>query len=201
MNGEQIFFEKIKIFSDFHMPRWDDLPEIDLYMDQVISVTDKYLGAFSASGEPVLTPSMINNYVKNRVIPPPEKKKYKREHLAKLLVICVLKPTMEISAIADIMQISEKLYGTQKMLDTFSEMYEKRLCSLARETAAAIKGHEHTEELFCAIATEYALKAGTEKAISHLAYAAFRKEEPAEKSEKKKEKAKEKAPAEEKQEQ
>ena len=204
MNGEQIFFEKIKIFSDFHMPRWNDLPEIDLYMDQVISVTDKYLGVFSATGEPVLTPSMINNYVKNRVIPPPEKKKYKREHLAKLLVICILKPTMEISAIADIMEISEQLYGTQKMLDTFSEMYEKRLCALARETAASFKGHEPSEELFCAIATENALKAGTEKAIAGYAYNAFRREKPdekSEKSEKKKEKAKEKAPAEEKQEQ
>jgi len=208
MNGEQIFLEKIKIFSDFRMPRYNDLPEIDLYMDQVISVTDKYLGVFSASGDPVLTPSMINNYVKNGVIPPPEKKKYKRDHLAKLLVICILKPTMEIAAISDIIERTEKLYGVQKMLDTFAEMYEKRLSALAREIDGSIEKSKKTEDVFCAIATENALRAGTEKIIAGYAYAAFRKEEPeekadkpekadkkTEKTEKKKEKSKEKSPA------
>ena len=199
MNGEQIFLEKIKIFSGFHMPRYEDLPEIELYMDQVISVTDKYLGVFSASGEPVLTPSMINNYVKNGVIPPPEKKKYKREHLAKLLVICILKPTMEISAISDIIERSEKLYGTQKMLDTFSEMYEARLSALAKEIIASLEKNKKSEDVFCTIATENALKAGAEKMLAGYAYAAVKKEEPeekaekSEKAEKKKEKNKEKS--------
>ena len=195
MNREQIFLEKIKIFSDFHMPRYNDLPEIELYMDQVISVTYKYLGAFSASGDTVLTPSMINNYVKNRVIPPPQKKKYNRDHLAKLLVICILKPTMEISAISDIIERSEKLYGTQKMLDTFSEMYEKRLSSLAHEIGSNLKKTENSEDIFCSIATENALKAGCEKIIAGYAYDVVRKEdaeEKPEKSEKKKEKTKDK---------
>ena len=212
MNGEQIFLEKIKILSDFHMPRYEELPEIELYMDQVISVTDKYLGAFSASGDPVLTPSMINNYVKNRVIPPPEKKKYNRDHLAKLLVICILKPTMEISAIADIIERNEKLYGSQKMLDTFAEMYENHLSALAHEVGASLKKSDNSEEIFCSIATENALHAGCEKIIAGYAYAVVRKEEPEEKPEKaekaekkdrpekpekKKEKSKEKAKTEE----
>jgi hypothetical protein len=199
MNGEQAFLEKIKIFSDFHMPRYDDLPEIELYMDQVISVTDKYLGALSASGEPLLTPSMINNYVKSRVIPPPEKKKYSREHLAKLLVICLLKPTMEISAISDIIEKSEKLYGTQKMLDTFAETYEKRISALAREISAELKKSGETEDILISVATENALKAGPMKTLAHFAYFAVRKEEPEEKNEKaekKKEKNKDKTKSE-----
>ena len=193
MNGEHVFLEKIKIFSDFHLPRYAQLPEIELYMDQVISVIDKYIGAFSASGDPVLTPSMINNYVKNRVIPPPEKKKYGRDHLAKLLVICLLKPTMEISAIADIIENSEKLYGTPKMLDTFAETYEKRLSALAAEISSLLKKSGNGEDVFFAIATENALKAGPMKTLAHFAYSAVRKEEPEEKSEKKKEKNKDKA--------
>ena len=196
MNGEHVFLEKIKIFSSFHMPRYAELPEIELYMDQVISVIDKYIGAFSASGDPVLTPSMINNYVKNRVIPSPEKKKYNRDHLAKLLVICLLKPTMEISAIADIIANSEKLYGTAQMLDMFAEMYEKRLSALALEISALLKKSGNTEDVFFSIATENALKAGPMKTLAHFAYSAVRKEEPeekAEKPEKKKEKSKDKA--------
>ena len=196
MNGEHVFLEKIQIFSDFHMPRYSELPEIELYMDQVISVIDKYLGAFSASGDPVLTPSMINNYVKNRVIPPPEKKKYSRDHLAKLIVICLLKPTMEIAAIADIIENSEKLYGTPKMLDTFAETYERRHSSLVGEIGSVLKKSGNSEDIFIAIATENALKAGPLKTLAHFAYAAVKKEEPqekAEKPEKKKEKSKDKA--------
>lgn len=74
MEKEKNFLSKIKSFKDFNMPRWDDLPEIDLYMDQVISVTDKLLSSLSVEDTPILTPSMINNYVKNRIIPPPVKK-------------------------------------------------------------------------------------------------------------------------------
>ena len=184
MNGEQIFLEKIKFFSSFHLPRYAELPEIELYMDQVISVTDKYLGAFSATGDSVLTPSMINNYVKNRVIPPPEKKKYGRDHLAKLLVICLLKPTMEISAIAEIIEKSEKLYGTPKMLDTFAETYENRLSALAKEISSSLKKSGNSEDAFIAVATENALGAGPMKTLAVLAYSAVRKNEPAEKEEK-----------------
>ena len=117
MEKEQNFLSKIKSFKNFNMPRWDDLPEIDLYMDQVISVTDKLLGSLSVENAPILTPSMINNYVKNRILPPPVKKKYSREHLAKLIIICIMKPIMEISAIADIMTRNEALFGTAQMLD------------------------------------------------------------------------------------
>ena len=193
MDQEQIFFEKIKALNNFHMPRWKDLPEIDLYMDQVISVTDKYLGAFFSSGDPVLTPSMINNYVKNEVIPPPCKKKYSREHLAKLIVICILKPVMEISAISYIMKRIEKLYGVQKMLDSFSEGFEKRIFSLVPEIESAFDENVNNEEVLCSIATENAIKAGTEKIMANYAYMAFYKEPPAEKSDKKKEKAKDKS--------
>lgn len=66
MEKEKNFLSKIKSFKDFNMPRWDDLPEIDLYMDQVISVTDKLLSSLSVEDTPILTPSMINNYVKKQ---------------------------------------------------------------------------------------------------------------------------------------
>ena len=186
MNREEIFLEKINTFSDLRMPRWNDLPEIELYMDQVITVTDKYLGAFSVSGDPLLTPSMINNYVKNGVIPPPNKKKYSREHLAKLIVICILKPVMEISAIACIMEFNEKLFGTEKMLNDMSEMFEKRISALSSDIGKAFGKCDKTEVLLCAVSTENAVSAVTEKIIASYAYAAFKKEDAPAKSERKK---------------
>lgn len=200
MEKEQNFLSKIKSFKNFNMPRWDDLPEIDLYMDQVISVTDKLLGSLSVENAPILTPSMINNYVKNRILPPPVKKKYSREHLAKLIIICIMKPIMEISAIADIMTRNEALFGTAQMLDKFSSMFEKNIASRARSSELAIESTEKTEEMLCAIAIENAVKAGAEKVIAEHAYAEIRKieettEETVKNEEKTKEKAKEKTPA------
>lgn len=204
MEKEKNFLLKIKSFKDFNMPRWDDLPEIDLYMDQVISVTDKLLSSLSVEDTPILTPSMINNYVKNRIIPPPVKKKYSREHLAKLIIICIMKPIMEISAIADIMTRNEALYGTAQMLDKFSSMFEKNIASRARSSELAMESTEKTEEMLCAIAIENAVKAGAEKVIAEHAYAEIRKiektieEETVKNEEKAKEKAREKTPAKEK---
>ena len=200
MEKEKNFLSKIKSFKDFNMPRWDDLPEIDLYMDQVISVTDKLLSSISVEDTPILTPSMINNYVKNRIIPPPVKKKYSREHLAKLIIICIMKPIMEISAIADIMTRNEALYGTAQMLDKFSSMFEKNIASRARSSELAMESTKKTEEMLCAIAIENAVKAGAEKVIAEHAYAEIRKiekttEETVKNEEKAKEKAKEKTPA------
>lgn len=201
MEKEKNFLSKIKSFKDFNMPRWDDLPEIDLYMDQVISVTDKLLSSLSVEDTPILTPSMINNYVKNRIIPPPVKKKYSREHLAKLIIICIMKPIMEISAIADIMTRNEALYGTAQMLDKFSSMFEKNIASRARSSELAMESTEKTEEMLCAIAVENAVKAGAEKVIAEHAYAEIRKiektieEETVKNEEKPKEKAREKTPA------
>lgn len=188
MDNEKIFLEKVQSFSSFRMPRWQDLPEIDLYMDQVISVTDKYLSVLSPSEDPMLTPSMINNYVKNGILPPPVKKKYSREHLAKLIVICILKPVLEISVIADVMERSEKLFGTEKMLDDFSAMFEARLGTLAHDISAAFKHESKTEELLCATVIENAVSSGTEKIIANFAYSACRKETPEEAAQEKQEK-------------
>lgn len=77
-------------------PEWRDLPDLDLYMDQVIGVMEKHLARLF--GEDVaITPTMINNYVKNRFLPPPVNKKYNRRHLARLFQICVLKSFMQLS--------------------------------------------------------------------------------------------------------
>ena len=54
------------------LPRWDELPDIDLYLDQVLTLLDKYLGPFlPENGGHALTASMINNYVKLRIVPAP----------------------------------------------------------------------------------------------------------------------------------
>ena len=80
------------------LPRWNELPDLELYMDQVTSLVGRYL-----KDDRELTASMVNNYVKHKAMPAPVRKKYTREHLAYLVVICTLKPVLPISTIRQMM--------------------------------------------------------------------------------------------------
>ncbi|HRX58708.1 MAG TPA: DUF1836 domain-containing protein [Eubacteriales bacterium] len=87
--------------NDFRLPDWDELPKIKLYMDQVIGLITQYLGFFvyDPTEEKLLTPSMVNNYVKMRLLPPPVKKKYGRKHIALLIMICTFKQSLSMAAV------------------------------------------------------------------------------------------------------
>ncbi len=86
-------------YKAYRAPRWEEFPDIELYMDQVISVLEKHLSLFAPEGEKVITSTMINNYVKQKLIPPPENKRYGRSQLVFLYVICILKKFMQLSRI------------------------------------------------------------------------------------------------------
>ena len=87
------------------MPEWDELPKIDFYLDQVIALVNQYLGFFvyDPEEEKLLTPSMVNNYVKLRLIPAPVRKKYGRRHIALLLMICTLKQSVSMAAMSEML--------------------------------------------------------------------------------------------------
>lgn len=98
---------------DFKMPRFEDLPTVGLYRDQVIGIVEQTLSPLGTciDGE-LLTPSMVNNYVKAGLIAAPVKKLYNREHVARLLVICIFKQVLSIQAIATLFKIQRGiLYG------------------------------------------------------------------------------------------
>ena len=77
--------------ENYQATEWERLPEIYLYMDQVLTYMDKQLHLFERDEKTsLLTSSMVNNYVKDGVLPRPEQKKYSRDHLAMLTVICCL---------------------------------------------------------------------------------------------------------------
>lgn len=123
----------IKIYEAFserlqkhQLPHWNDLPEIDLYMDQVIVLTEKYLKDLTIDGDDKpITPSMINNYVKLDIIPPPVKKKYSREHIAYLIIICSLKQVMPIPKIKELIDFKLKTCTIDTILNNFSDLYQK----------------------------------------------------------------------------
>lgn len=84
---------------DFSLPAWEELPQLELYMDQVVSLINSYL-AYLPKEEGtnlVVTKAAVNNYVRKRIMPPPVKKRYGQVHLAYLILICDLKQCFSIA--------------------------------------------------------------------------------------------------------
>ncbi len=106
---EDLKCSKQKKIVNFHIPRYQELPKIDIYLDQLVTYLEEYLNPYIGSEEnPVITKTMINNYVKQQVIPAPEKKKYNRDHIACLFVICVLKQVYSINNISALIDFAGK---------------------------------------------------------------------------------------------
>lgn len=80
--------------------RPDEIPNIDLYMDQVTTFMEEHLNDTKRkSDDKILTKTMINNYAKNDLLPPPVKKKYSRDHMIMLIFIYYFKNILSISDI------------------------------------------------------------------------------------------------------
>lgn len=103
----KFWLEEVENYSN---PSYENLPEIDLYMDQVLTYLDRQLKLFTISSlDKQITSSMINNYVKGNVIDMPVGKKYSKIHLAKILEVNTLK---RIFSIAEIKQILDSQYSS-----------------------------------------------------------------------------------------
>lgn len=88
---------------DFKDVKYDEIPEIDLYMDQVTSYLEKQLDLFKKDDkDKILTKTMINNYVKAGIIEKPLKKKYTQDHMAKMIMVYFFKNIVSMNEIAHI---------------------------------------------------------------------------------------------------
>ena len=117
-----------KEILEFHLPRWDELPEIELYMDQVVYTLEKKLEIFAEDeSQKIITSTMINNYVKQKVVKPPVKKRYGRLQLSYLFVVCLLKRIMNISDICTSIEMMLKKYTVQQIYDMFCDEFESAL--------------------------------------------------------------------------
>lgn len=103
-----------------------DIPGIDLYMDQVTTFMDSHLGSAKRRNEDkVLTKTMINNYAKNRLLPPPVKKKYSREHLLVLIFIYYFKGFLSFQDIQAILNpLTERFFESDSGID-LEQIYEE----------------------------------------------------------------------------
>lgn len=128
----------LKQFSELDYVHPEDIPNIDLYVDQVTTFIESQLASVKRNeDEKILTKTMINNYTKNHVLPSPDKKKYTRDHILTLILIYYLKSFLSIKDIQDLLEpVTEKYFGTESDL-SFYDLYEE-LVSLGNGQSKAL---------------------------------------------------------------
>lgn len=131
----------------------EDLPNIDLYMDQVTTFMDSQLAVSKRHPEDkVLTKTMINNYAKNNLLPPPVKKKYSKEHLLALIFIYYFKNILSISDIQEILNpITEKYFASDSdfnLEDIYSEVFRLEKTEVLNLQKDITKKYQTSQQTF-----------------------------------------------------
>ncbi len=110
--------------EQFDLPKWEQLPQLELYMDQVIILLKQYLAPLHHGDEDkAVTASIINNYVRMKLVPAPVKKKYSRVHIASLIMICALKQSLSISCIQRMLPPDQNEEDMAKLYNDFVQQY------------------------------------------------------------------------------
>ncbi len=112
----------------FHLPRFDELPQFRLYIDQLIQLVEGMLAPLKGKAdERWLTHTMVGNYLKQGVVPRPEGKRYGPEHAAYLLFICLTKQVMSIGDIQALIGVQQSTFGIRTAYDYFCTELENIL--------------------------------------------------------------------------
>ena len=144
----------IQSLNRIHHIKPEELPNIDLYMDQVTTFMEQRLR--SATRNPnedkILTKTMINNYAKNDLLPSTNKKKYSREHILLLIFIYYMKGVMSISDIQELFSpLNEKYFGTDKefnLQDIYNEVFSMEYDQIDSLKKDIIKKFRTSEKTF-----------------------------------------------------
>ena len=120
--------EVFKRYTDGSYIKASMLPDLDLYVDQITTFLTRHLAkTIRFEDDKIMTKTMINNYTKNHLLPPSDKKKYSREHVFLLIMIYYLKSMLSISDIQSLLEpLSEKYFPKNEENGlTLSDIYQK----------------------------------------------------------------------------
>lgn len=132
----------------------EDIPNIDLYMDQVTTFMDQHLRSSTRypNEDKILTKTMINNYAKNDLLPPPVKKKYSKEHVLVLIFIYYFKGVLSINDIKALLKpITEKYFPKDAKLsleDIYNEVFSMENNHVESLKEDIVKMYHESENTF-----------------------------------------------------
>lgn len=111
-------------FRSFRLPRYHEIPNVGLYLEQCAKYISEYLSCLEES---CLTPSMISNYVKKGLIDNPVKKQYGRDQIAYLFFIAIAKSVLSLDGLTNFLALQKRTYPLERAYDFFCEQFEQVL--------------------------------------------------------------------------
>ena len=155
--------------QDFCLPRYEQIPSVGLYLDQVAKYINEYLLPL---GEYGLTPSMISNYVKKGLVSSPVKKQYDREQIAYLFFIAVAKTVLSLDALTGFIEVQKRSYSLEVAYGYFCRQMESMLrvaFELAEDGYGGETGNTDEKRLFSSCISAVCQKIYLEKCLSAIA--------------------------------
>ena len=123
---EKLLKELIEYLRNLHHVHGNALPSLELYMDQVTGFMDEHLSSMRRHKEDkALTKTMINNYAKNKILPPPVRKRYNKNHMLILLFIYYYKSMLSLSDIETILRPLNENYFYSTKSPQLKDIYEE----------------------------------------------------------------------------
>ena len=161
------------VLGRYRLPDWDEIPDFGLYMEQVVQLLTQYLSFLPPDlkqPQPV-TAAVINNYVRTKLLPEPQKKRYYRIHLAYLLMICTLKQSLRLSMLPVLLPGDLPEADVQRIYTAF--VWRHRLCAQyfidqVKLTAAAMLDEEVCSELAVTDPSELVVSAAVLSGFTRL---------------------------------
>lgn len=147
---------------------WDKIPDIELYMDQVVTFLERQMKIYRRNEEDkVITPSMINNYTKDRVVPRAKSKKYSKDHIALIMVLCSLKKVMSLPDLTSMFKNFK--VNEDEQIEDFYEIFRSYHAQAVKDTANTISHAINQQDAHDETLKNLALKLAIESQIKSVA--------------------------------
>lgn len=146
---------------------WDDLPDIPLYMDQVVSYLARQAPC-CGEGD-ALTPAMINNYIKDGLLERANGKKYGQEHLAYLTAISVLKQVMSVREMKVLTTVGREMRAPDRQYEYFCRYLDEAMADAAQRLDADTTDHDLPKLVLDLAMRSYANMLACRQALAVLA--------------------------------
>lgn len=129
---------------EFRLPRYEELPQIELFMGQMLEYITSRLELVLPVDDEHLTAYMVNNYVKQSIVPKPKSKRYQPNHVAYLIVVAIAKQSFSIPQITELIKMQIEVSEVPHAYNLFCSELETRLRSLFCGEEAPQIDVEHT---------------------------------------------------------
>ena len=132
-----------RFITDYHLPEWDAIPDLGLYMDQVVVLLAQYLNfipAMPGGKESFVTSSTINNYVRLKIMPAPVKRKYHRVHIAYLIMILTMKQSLSISDVQKVIPPNSSEEEVRAVYENYSEKFRRLALFFNQQVQSGAEG-------------------------------------------------------------